>query len=83
MSELGQQPPRRGQIGMSALSPKAAAAVADRSVGFGPFSDEVRWQPLCPYSITSSAVARSDGGNDIPITLAAFSFSVSANFVGN
>jgi hypothetical protein len=39
MSALGQQLPRRGQIGMSALPPKAAAAVADRRVRFGPNGD--------------------------------------------
>jgi hypothetical protein len=36
---MGQKLPRRGQIGMSALPPKAAAAVADQSVRFGPKAD--------------------------------------------
>jgi hypothetical protein len=31
MSALGQKLPRRGQVGMSALPPIAAAAVADRA----------------------------------------------------
>jgi hypothetical protein len=32
---MGQKLPRRGQSGMSALPPKAAAAVTDRRVRFG------------------------------------------------
>jgi hypothetical protein len=35
-SALGQKLPRRGQFVMSALRPKAAAAVADRCVRQGP-----------------------------------------------
>jgi hypothetical protein len=39
MSALGQKLPRRGQVGMSALPPKAAATVADQRVRFGPTTD--------------------------------------------
>ena len=39
MSALGQKLPRRGQVAVSALPPKAAAVVADRRVRFGPKAD--------------------------------------------
>jgi hypothetical protein len=49
MSALGQKLPRRGQSGMSALPPKAAAAVTDRRVRFGPKAD-IR-PPLFDYLV--------------------------------
>jgi hypothetical protein len=39
MSAKGQKLPRRGQLGMSALPSKAAAALADRRVRYGPKAD--------------------------------------------
>jgi hypothetical protein len=38
MSLMGHELPLRGQVGMSALTPKAAAAVAESCVRYGPIA---------------------------------------------
>jgi hypothetical protein len=46
MSALGQKLPRGAMRGASALPPKAAAAVADECVRFGPKADSKRYWPF-------------------------------------
>jgi hypothetical protein len=52
MSALGQKLPRRGQSGVSALPPKAAATVADQRVRFGPQAD----LPSAPDGLRSTSL---------------------------
>ena len=47
---------------MSALPPKADMCGATRDVRFGPKADILRFDKKGLYSITSSAIASSDGG---------------------
>jgi hypothetical protein len=49
MSASGQKLPRRGQSGMSALLPKAAAAVGGRRGSFGPKADILLQQRLALF----------------------------------
>jgi hypothetical protein len=55
---LGQKLPRRRQIWMSALPQKAATALADRRVRFGPIGDMVMLGPgLVDSSQTGAPIA--------------------------
>jgi hypothetical protein len=80
MSALGQKLPRRGQVAMSALSPKAAAAIADRRVRFGPKADSCAATKES-YSITSSAIASTPDGIVRPNALAVLRLMTSSTFV--
>ena len=63
MSALGHQPPRHDLIAVSALPPKAAAALANWRVRFGPQADTVRPLPVARLTLrmtTAMAVSVTD-----------------------
>jgi len=62
MSALGQKQTLSDISAMSALHPKADIAESDWHVRFVPKADIVRCGETRRYSITSSAVASSEGG---------------------
>ena len=76
-----QKLPRRGLSGMSALPPKAAAAIGGRRVRFGPETNSCSAANF-HHSITSSAVASSVCGIVRPSALAVVRLMVRSNLVG-
>src|SRR5262245_26034081 len=77
MSALGQKRTCALQNVMSALPPKADMCSAHAHVCFGPKAD---MEPS--HSITSLALARSDGGTERPSALAVLRLITSSNLVG-
>jgi hypothetical protein len=67
---------------MSALPPKADIAERDQDVRFVPKGDILRCGREPRYSITSSALARSDAGTVRPRAFAVFALMTSSNLVG-
>ena len=71
-----------GDWSMSALPPKAAAAVADRRVHFGPKGDQAQCNKNATYSITSSARARSEAETLRPSARAVLRFTTNSYLTG-
>src|SRR6516164_11270905 len=82
MSALGQKRTLRLLSPMSALPPKADIGTHSRDVRFVPGADILRCGRDRPYSSTSSARARTDGGTARPSALAVLRLITSSYLVG-
>ena len=82
MSALGQKQTSAHVRVMSALPPKADIGTQSRNVRFVPKADILRGGRDWRYSITSSATARSCGGNVSPSAFAVLRLRTRSNLVG-
>jgi hypothetical protein len=82
MAELGQLRRFSDVCDMSALPPTTAVMMQCRERQKGAISGCEQLQQGSPYSITSSASAKSFGENWIPSALAVFRLITNSNLVG-
>ena len=82
MSALAQKRTLRGVRPMSALPPKADMDQSSRDVRFVPKADILRCSKERRYSMTSSAIASSDGGTFKRWAFAVFRLITKSNLVG-